>query len=74
MVVVDEIGELLGVKLVVILIGECLGLSLLDSMGFYLIWMFLCGFIDVSCNCIFNVWLEGLFYLEVVYKLYYLMV
>lgn len=69
----DEIGELLCVKVVVMLIGEWFGFSLLDSFGVYLMWVLKVGCYDVLCNCILNVWFEGLLYVVVVYKLYYLM-
>lgn len=71
--VADEIGELMGTRLVVILIGERPGLSSPDSMGLYLTWMPRRGLTDASRNCISNVRPEGLPYPEAAYKLHYLM-
>jgi ethanolamine ammonia-lyase small subunit len=68
----DEVGELLGAKLVVVLIGERPGLSSPDSMGLYMTWGPRVGLTDESRNCISNVRPAGLSYEEASYKLHYL--
>lgn len=69
----DEVGELLGAKAVVVLIGERPGLSSPDSMGIYLTWMPRVGLLDDSRNCISNVRPVGLRYEDAAYKLHYLL-
>ncbi len=68
----DEIGALLGARLVAVLIGERPGLSSPDSMGLYLTWQPRVGLTDESRNCISNVRPAGLSCDEASYKLHYL--
>lgn len=69
----DEIGELLGANIVVVLIGERPGLSSPDSMGIYMTLKPRVGLTDESRNCISNVRREGLSYDLAAHKLLYLM-
>ena len=69
----DEVGQLLGAKAVVVLIGERPGLSSPDSMGLYMTWMPQVGLTDASRNCISNVRPAGVAYEEAAFKLHYLL-
>jgi ethanolamine ammonia-lyase small subunit len=69
----DEVGELLGAKIVVVLIGERPGLSSPDSMGLYLTWAPRVGLTDESRNCISNVRPAGLGMDDAARRLHYLL-
>ncbi len=69
----DEVGELLGAGMVVVLIGERPGLSSPDSMGIYMTLKPRVGLTDEARNCISNVRREGLSYDVAVHKLVFLM-
>ena len=71
--VADEIGELLGARMVVILIGERPGLSSPDSMGLYMTWTPRVGLSDASRNCISNVRPAGMDLKQAADKLHWLM-
>jgi ethanolamine ammonia-lyase small subunit len=69
----DEVGELLGAKIVVVLIGERPGLSSPDSMGLYITWAPSVGLTDERRNCISNVRPAGQCYDEAAARLHYLL-
>jgi ethanolamine ammonia-lyase small subunit len=69
----DEIGELLGAQVVVVLIGERPGLSSPDSMGLYLTWAPRIGLTDERRNCISNVRPAGMAHGDAALRLHYLL-
>jgi len=56
----DEVGDILGAKLCLVLIGERPGLSVADSLGLYLTWAPRPGVQDCARNCISNIHADGL--------------
>ena len=71
--VADEVGELLGARMTVMLIGERPGLSSPDSLGLYFTYAPKVGLTDAYRNCISNIRLEGLSYGMAAHRLLYLM-
>jgi ethanolamine ammonia-lyase small subunit len=69
----DEVGQALGARAVVVLIGERPGLSSPDSMGIYLSWAPQVGLTDAQRNCISNVRPAGLGVDAAADKLHYLL-
>ena len=69
----DDIGEALGARMVVVLIGERPGLTSPDSLGIYLTWDPRPGRHDAERNCISNVRTEGIGYALAAHKLQHLM-
>lgn len=68
----DEVGEALGVRAVLVLIGERPGLSAPDSLGAYLTFAPRRGRTDAERNCVSNIRPAGLPYDVAAYKLAWL--
>jgi ethanolamine ammonia-lyase small subunit len=68
----DEIGDLLGVRMTVMLIGERPGLSAADSLGVYLTYAPTIGTTDEKRNCVSNIHRAGLSYDEAAGKIRWL--
>jgi ethanolamine ammonia-lyase small subunit len=65
----DEIGERLGARFVVLLVGERPGLSAADSLGAYLTYAPRVGRLDAERNCISNIRPAGLGYEDAAFRI-----
>lgn len=69
----DTVGERLGARAVLVLIGERPGLSSPDSLGVYFTWKPRRGLTDAQRNCVSNVRQGGLGYAEAARRTQYLL-
>jgi ethanolamine ammonia-lyase small subunit len=68
----DEIGALLGARMVAVLIGERPGLSAPHSLGVYLTFAPRPGRTDAERNCVSNIHAAGISYDEAAFKIAWL--
>ena len=68
----DAIGEALGARLCVLLVGERPGLSVPNSLGIYVTWAPRPGRMDSERNCLSNIHDNGLSYVTAAEKLFWL--